>query len=50
MQAPSFWPSSPYYLNGIAIDIVTSHNDLGILFDDQLKFHNHTTHVTTKAN
>ena len=39
-----------YYLNGILIDIVTSHRDLGILFDDQLKFHDHTTQVTTKAN
>ena len=25
-------------------------NDLGILFDDKLKFHDHTTKVTTKAN
>ena len=31
-------------------DTVTSHNDLGILFDDKLKFHDHTTKVTTKAN
>jgi len=37
-----------YYLKGI--DTVTSHNDLGILFDDKLKFHDHTTKVTIKAN
>ena len=42
--------NGPYYLNGILIDIVTSHSDLGILFDNQLKFHDHTTQVTTKAN
>ena len=40
----------PYYLNGIIFKILTSHSYLGILFDDQLKFHNHTTYVTTKAN
>ena len=34
----------------LLVDIVTSHSDLGILFDDQLKFHDHTTKVTTKAN
>ena len=33
-----------YYLNGILIDIVTSHSNLGILFDDQLKFHDHMYH------
>ena len=38
------------YLNEILIDTVTSHSDLGILFDDQLKFHDYTTQVTTKAN
>ena len=42
--------SSPYYLNGSPIDIATSHSDLGILFDDQLKFHDHTAQVSTKAN
>ena len=42
-----------YYLYGIPIDTVTSHNDLGILFvvfDDKLKFHDYTAKVTTKAN
>ena len=28
--------NGPYYLNGILIDTVISHIDLGILFDDQL--------------
>ena len=39
-----------YYHNGISIDTVTSHNDLGILFDDKLRFHDQTTEVTDKAN
>ena len=28
----------------------SSHNHLGILFDNKLKFHDHTAKVTTKAN
>jgi len=39
-----------YYLNGILIDTATSHRDLGIVFDEQLKFHIHTTQVTAKVN
>ena len=39
-----------YYLNGIKIDSVKSHKDLGILFNHQLKFHLHTTDVTAKAD
>ena len=39
-----------YYLDETPIDPVTSHNDVGILFDDKLKFHDHTAKVTTKAN
>ena len=37
----------PHYLNGIMIDSVES---LSILFDNQLKFHLHTTEVAVKAN
>ena len=33
----------------VLIDTATSHSDLGILFDDQLKFNDHATQVTTKA-
>ena len=40
----------PYYLNGILVNTVISHSNLGILSDNQLKFHGHTTQVTTKAN
>ena len=36
--------------NGILIDSVTSHKDLGITFDSQLKFHGHTTGIIAKAN
>ena len=38
------------YLNGVLVDIATTHSDLDILSDDQLKFHDHTTQVTIKAN
>ena len=36
--------------HGTQIELDTSHSDLGILFDSQLKFHDHTAQVTTKAN
>jgi len=39
-----------YYMNGIAIKIVVRQKDLGILFDNQLKFHSHTTNISNKAN
>ena len=39
-----------YTLDGTSIDIIESHKDLGILFDNHLKFHQHTTGVTGKAN
>ena len=40
----------PYYLNGVVIDSVNSQKDLGILFDNQLRFHHHTTTIVAKAN
>ena len=40
----------PYYLNGLMIESIESQKDLGILFDNQLKFHSHTTEVAAKAN
>ena len=40
----------PYYLNGVVIDSVNSQKDLGILFDNQLRFHHHTTTIAAKAN
>jgi len=41
-----------YFLNGIEIHKSTLHKDLGtcILFDDNLKFHNHTSAVAGKSN
>ena len=48
-----FGPSNnygSYYMNGIAIEIVVCQKDLGILFDNQLKFHSHTTNIYNKAN
>ena len=40
----------PCHINSLVIDSVTFHKDLGIQFDDQLKFHEHTSEVCTKAN
>ena len=40
----------PYYLNGTVIDSTDSYKDLGIILDHQLKFHQHSTEVTVKAN
>ena len=39
-----------FYLSGALVDSVTSHKDLGIVFDNHLKFHDHTIEVTAKAN
>ena len=39
-----------YSLNGTTIDSVESQKDLGILFDNQLKFHQHTSNIAAKAN
>ena len=40
----------PYYLNGAVIYSTDSYKDLGIILDHQLKFHQHSTEVTVKAN
>jgi len=34
-------------INGILIDIISTHKDLCIVFDDQLKFHSHMTQFIT---
>ena len=39
-----------YTLSDIRIDSVESYKDLGILFNDYLKFHQHTSLTATKAN
>ena len=39
-----------YYLNGILLDSVDCHKDLGILFDTGLKFHQHVSEVAMNAN
>ena len=39
-----------HILNGTQIDQVSQHKDLGILFDDSLKFHDHASTVSGKAN
>ena len=39
-----------YYLNGASLDSVNCHKDLGIIFDANLKFHQHASEVAMKAN
>ena len=39
-----------YFLNGTEIERTTQHKDLGILFDDKLKFHDRTSTVAGKGN
>ena len=39
-----------YYLNGVSLDSVNCHKDLGIIFDANLKFHQHAYEVAMKAN
>ena len=38
-----------YYLDGLAIPVVEKHKDLGVLVDNQLKFHDHIREVAQKA-
>jgi len=40
----------PYFLNGTEIERITQHKDLGIIFDDKLKFHDHASIVAGKGN
>ena len=39
-----------YYLNGVSLDSVNCHKDLGITFDANLKFHQHASEVAIKVN
>ena len=39
-----------YHLNGLAIPVVEKHKDLGVLIDNQLKFHDHIREVAHKAS
>ena len=37
-------------MNGLGIEKVSKEKDLGVIIDKQLKFHEHTSYVTNKAN
>ena len=39
-----------YYLNGVLLDSLKCYKNLGILFDTGLKFHQHASETTMKAN
>ena len=43
-------PQFVYTLNNKPVQQVHEERDLGILFDDQLKFHANTAQVVSKAN
>ena len=43
-------PNHTYTLNGQQLDSITSEKDLGVMVDNELKFHVHTAAVTKKAN
>ena len=42
-------PKTLYYLGGNALQICTSHRDLGVIVDDKLKFDQHVDSVVNKA-
>ena len=41
--------AASYYLNGVRIELVRSFKDLGVLVDDDLKFHGHIRRAVQKA-
>ena len=45
-----FSGTSPYHINGSPIDFVSSHSDLGITVDRNLKFHSHISKKVAMAN
>ena len=40
---------SGYYLNGVELELVKTHRDLGVIVDNTLKFHGHVNSVVGKA-
>ena len=45
-----FNPRHVYNMNGHSIEEVSKEKDLGVMIDEQLKFHDQTSYVTSKAN
>ena len=45
-----FSGASPYHINGSPIDFASSHSDLGITVDRDLKFHSHISKKVAMAN
>ena len=43
-------PQFSYTINGQPLEEVTEHKDLGVVFDNMLKFHSHLSMITSKAN
>ena len=45
-----FSGTSPYHINGSPIHFISSHSDLGITVDKNLKFHSHISKEVAMAN
>jgi len=45
-----FNPRHIYNMNGHSIEEVSKEKDLGVIIDEHLKFHEHTSYATNKAN
>ena len=43
-------PKYPYHLNGHALAVTDQEKDLGVIIDNNLKFHAHTAATSKKAN
>jgi len=41
-------PQISYTINGQPLEEVTEHKDLGVVFDNMLKFHSHVSMITTR--
>jgi len=51
MHIDSLWLSpTQYFLNGVLLESVNCHKDLSIMFDANIKFHQHTSEVAMKVN
>ena len=50
MHVGNHTPQFSYTINRQPLEEVTEHKDLGVVFDNMLKFHSHVSTITSKAN
>ncbi len=43
-------PKADYMMDGLTLDTVTEEKDLGLLIDEELKFHKHISATVSKSN